>query len=68
MKKSEIAKTLNDVRVQIQKAKEMLGPIVGLKSPSMSYLGVSIQEILTKTSDDLSQLSGNIMIEDIDPN
>ena len=68
MKKSEITKTLNDVRVQIQKAKEMLGPITELKSPSMSYLGVSVQEILTKTTDDLSQLSGNIMIEDIDPN
>lgn len=68
MKKSEITKTLSDVRIQIQKAKEMLGPITELESPSMSYLGVSIQEILSKASDDLSQLSGNVMIEDIDPN
>lgn len=68
MKKSEITKTLNDARVRIQKAKEMLGPVIELKSPSISYLGVSVQEILSKASDDLSQLSGNIMIEDIDPN
>lgn len=68
MKKSEITKTLGDARVQIQKAKEMLGPITELKTPSMSYLGVSVQEILSETADSLSQLSGNIMIEDIDPN
>mgnify|MGYP006956024076 CR=1 FL=1 len=68
MKKTEITKILNNSRIKIQKAKELLGPLAEQDSPSLNYLGATIQEILTGASDDLSQLSGTIMIEDIDPN
>ena len=54
MKKTEITKILNNSRIKIQKAKELLGPLAEQDSPSLN--------------DDLSQLSGTIMIEDIDPN